>query len=302
MLQSKNSRHRCFWLAVIDAMVVVGCRPSEPVPSYNEDLGTEASVLLPASSEWYDPAVAKGQADWRPFRKPGAESKSGGNATGEAKPAGRNESIESELRTLVSDFNAAIAANKFDEAIDFLIEEQIAPAKQAVEDLPTLWGKIKELAEVLPGDNENLKIAVADVSLPAVLKLEVASITVSNPTEAVGKLTAPAGVLGVTGLAVSSDLRFVLVKEKDGEYWYIDHPQIRAMAAVLPKLQQSLPQLDAFIAGVKSGQIGGDALVQRATMINQMLGTMLPSGSQPGAEPTKGEPEGDAKPDEGSGE
>ncbi|MEK7731914.1 MAG: hypothetical protein AAB363_08665, partial [Planctomycetota bacterium] len=131
---------------------------------------------------------------------------------------------------------------------------------------------------------------------------EVASITVSNPTEAVGKLTALAGVLGVTGLAVSSDLRFVLVKEKDGEYWYIDHPQIRAMAAVLPKLQQSLPQLDAFIAGVKSGQIGGDALVQRATMINQMLGTMLPSGSQPGAEPTKGEPEGDAKPDEGSGE
>jgi len=299
MLQTRKSRRAT---SIFVLLVVVGCRPSEPAPSYNEDLGTGETVLLPTSSAWYDAAVVKGQADWRPFRKPGTEPKSAGPATEEAKPAGGNESIESELRTLVNDFNAALTNGKFEDAIDFLIEEQIAPAKQAVEDLPTLWGRIKELAEVLPGDNENLKKAVADVSLPAVLKLEVASITVSNATEAVGKLTAPAGVLGVTGTATSSDLRFVLVKQKDGEYWYIDHPQIRAMAAVLPKLQQSLPQLDAFIAGVKSGQIGGEALVQRATMINQMLGTMLPPVSQPGEEPTKDEPEAEAKPEEGSGE
>ena len=94
-------------------------------------------------------------------------------------------------------------------------------------------------------------------------------------------------------------MRFVLVKDSEGEYWYIDHPQIRAMAAVLPKLQQSLPQLDALIAGVKSGQISGDALAQQATMMNQMIGAMLPPGSQPGAEPTKDEPEEDAKPEEG---
>jgi len=276
------------------AMVVVGCRPSEPAPTYNEDLGTEESVLLPTTSAWYEPAVAKGQADWRPFRKPGAESKSGGSATGEAKSAGGNESIESELRGLVNDFNAAIAENKFDEAIDFLIVDQVTPGKQVVEILPTLWGKIKELSEVLPGDNENLKKAVGGVSLSVVLKLEIASITVSNPTEAVGKLASASGRSG--------DVRFAFVKEKEGEYWYIDHPQIRAMAAALPVLQQSLPQLDAFIAGVKSGQIAGDALVQQATMMNQMIGAMLPPGSQPGPEPTNGEPEGDAKPDEGSGE
>ena len=264
------------------------------MPSYNEDLGTEESVLLPTTSAWYDAAVVKGSADWRPFRKPGAEPKSGETATGEAKPAGGNPGIESELRTLVTDFNAAVTANKFDEAIDFLIEDQVASGKQVVEILPTLWDKFKELAEVLPGDNENLKKAVAGVSLSAILKLEVASITVSNPTEAAGKLASPSGGAG--------DVRFVLVKEKEGEYWYIDHPQIRAMAAALPALQQYLPQLDALIAGVKSGQIAGDALLQQAKMMNQMIGAMLPPDPQSGAEPTKGEPEADAKLKEGSGE
>jgi len=261
------------------------------VPTYNGDLGTEETVLLPTSSAWYDPAVVKGSADWRPFRKPGAEPKSGETATGETKPAEGNQGIESELRGLVNDFNAAVTENKFDEAINFLIEDQVASGKQVVEILPTLWGKFKELAEVLPGDNENLKKAVAGASLSAILKLEVASITVSNPTEAVGKLASPSGGAG--------DVRFVFVKEKEGEYWYIDHPQIRAMAAALPALQQYLPQLDAFIAGVKSGQIGGDALVQQAAMMNQMIGAMLPPGSQPGAEPTKGEPEKNGEPGEG---
>jgi len=299
MLQSKYSGHWGFGIAFIGAMAVAGCRPSEPLPSYNEDLGTEDSPLLPTTSAWYDPAVVKGQADWRPFRKPGSESESGAAAVGEAKPADGNQGVESTLRTLVSNFNAAVAENKFDEAIDFLIEEQIAPAKQVVELIPVLVGKMKEVAEVLPGDNENLKKAVANVSLSSVLQLRIASVTVSNPTEAFGTLTAPAGVLGAADPAVSSDLRFVLVKESEGEYWYIDHPQIRAMAPTLPSLQLSLPHMDAFIADVKSGKVGGEALAQPIAMLDQMLAGMLPPGNQPGAESTKDEPEKDAKPDEG---
>ena len=273
-------------IAILALLAVAGCRPREPVPTYNEDLGTEESALLPTTSAWYDAAVVKGSADWRPFRKPGAEPKSG-----EAKPAGGNSGIESELRTLVNDFNAAVTEGKFDEAGDFLIEEQIAPAKQVVELIPVLVGKMKEIAEVLPGDNENLKKAVAGATLSAVLKLDVASFTVSSPTEAVGKLPPTPNGAG--------DVRFVQVKSKEGEYWYIDHPAIRAMGPALPAIQQNLPQLDAFIAGVKSGQIGGDALVQQAAMMNQMIGAMLPPGSQPGAEPTKGEPKKDGEPGEG---
>ena len=278
-------------ISILALLAVAGCRPREPVPTYNEDLGTEETVLLPTSSAWYDPAVVKGSADWRPFRKPGAEPKSGETATGETKPAEGNQGIESELRGLVNDFNAAVTENKFDEAINFLIEDQVASGKQVVEVLPTLWGKIKELAEVLPGDNENLKKAVGGVSLSVVLKLEIASITVSSPTEAVGKLASSPGAAG--------DVRFALVKDTEGEYWYIDHPVIRAMGPALPALQQSLPQLDALIAGVKSGQISGEVLAQQAAMMNQMIGAMLPPGPQPGAEPTKGEPEKDGEPGEG---
>ena len=63
----------------------------------------------------------------------------------------------------------------------------------------------------------------------------------------------------------------------------------------------NLPQVDAFIAGVKSGQISGEALEQQAAMMNQMVGAMRPPGPKPDAEPTKDEPEVDAKPEEGSG-
>ncbi len=292
MALSKNSRPARCSLAIMVATVVSGCRPSEPAPTYYENLGTEDRPLLPTSAPWKDAAIAKGQADWRPFRKPGAEVKASGGAAGETKSAAGDPAIEAELRGLVNDFNAAVAEGKFDEAADFLIEEQIASAKQVVEVLPTYWRKIKEVLEVLPGDNENRKKAVAGASLSAVLKLDVASFTVSSPTEAVGQLAAtPSGV---------GDVRFVQVKGKEGEYWYIDHPVIRAMGPALPALQQSLPQLDAFIAGVKSGQIGGEALKQQAAAVNQMLAGMLPPSSPPAA--ASGEKKSpDAKPEDGSG-
>jgi len=277
---------------ILALLAVAGCRPSEPPPSYNEDLGTQESVLLPTSSAWYDPAVAKGQADWRPFRKPGSEAKSGEVATGEAKPAGGNPGVESDLRGLVNDFNAAVAAGKFDEAIDFLVEEQAAPAKQVVEFLPKLADKLKEVAEVLPGDNENFKKAVAVVSPAAMLKLDIVAITVLSPTEATGKFAPRGGGVG--------DVRFVLVKDGE-EYWYINHPEVSVLIAELPALQQSLLQLDAFIAGVKSGQISGEVLAQQAAAMDQMIGAMLPSASQHGTEPAKDELEKDAKPEGGSG-
>jgi len=272
-------------------LAVAGCRPSEPPPTYNEDLGTDDVVLLPTSSAWYDPAVAKGQADWRPFRKPGAESKSDETATGEVKPAGGNKGVESELRTLVNDFNAAVAENKFEDAITLLVEDQVDTAKQVVELLPAYLNKLREVVEVLPGDTATMKSKVAAATLPAVLKLDVATISISSATEAVGKHPSAS--------SPAEDVRFVLVKESEGEYWYIDNPKIRALAPALPMLQQSLPQLDAFIAGVKSGQISAEALTQQTAMMNQLLGSMAPPDSQPGAEPAKGEPEKDAKPEEG---
>lgn len=269
-------------------LAVAGCRPSEPTPTYNEDLGTEESVLLPTTSAWHDPAIAKGQADWRPFRKPGAEPTTGVAATGEEKPAGGNQGLESEIRTLVNDFNAAVAENKFEDAIDLLVEDQVDTAKQVVELLPAYLNKLREVVDVLPGDTATMKSRVAAATLPAVLKLDVATITVSSATEAVGKHPSAS--------SPAEDVRFVLVTESEGKYWYIDNPKIRALAPALPMLRQSLPQLDAFIAGVKSGQIGGEALAQQTAAMNQLIGAMVPPGSQPGAEPAKDEPEAEAKP------
>lgn len=290
MAMPKYSRLTRSCLAVMGAMVLSGCRPSEPVPSYNEDVGTDGTVLLPTSSPWYDAAVEKGQADWRPFRKPGAEAKPVEPAVGEVKTAGTKQDVESALRGLVDDFNAAVAEGKFDEAIDFLVEQQVAPARQAAEAFPVFAAKIKELSEVLPGDNENLKKLVPTLSLEALFRLEVNSITASSKTEATGKLDGAEAALG--------DIRFILV-HRDEETWYIDHPRLRPLGQVLPTLQQVTPQLDALISAVKSGQLAGEALAQQAAMINEMFGRLVPDGSKAGAETTQDEPERVAKPEEG---
>jgi len=287
MMWPMSSRLLQSCLAVTVVMVIAGCRPVEPAPTYNEDLGTDDMVLLPTSPGWHDPAVVNGQADWRPFRKPGTEAKSTETTAVEPKPTVANPEVETELRELVSEFNGLVAEGKFEEATEFLIEEQVAPAKRIVELIPALVGKMKEVSDVLPGDNESLKKAVEVASLPAVLLVKVESITVSSPTEAVGKL---ASAVGQTG-----DVRFVLVKEAEGEYWYFDHPQVRAITPTLTSLELSLPHMDAFLADIKTGKVDEKPMAESVATFRRILAGMIPPGPQAGEEPTKDESGEDAK-------
>lgn len=248
--------------------VLSACRPVDPPPTQYEDLGTEDRPLLPTGAPWHDPAIAKGSAEWHAFRKPdphAAPTKPAESKDIERAGAG----LEGELRDLLKEFNDALAADKLDDAVDFLIDEQIEPAKKVIGVLPQFAAKLGEFAAALPGDNQNLKKLPAALVPVVVLKLDVQSIQSKGESEAVGSMT---------GANPPVEVRFVLVKEKDGEaVWYIDHPQIRAMSAALPAMEQALTQLDAMIAGIKSGQIAGDALTQQAATLDQMLKALLPA-------------------------
>ncbi len=271
---------------MLAAIAIAACRPpSEPPPTLYEDLGTEERPLLPTASVWHDTSVAKGTADWHPFRKPDPEAKpppSPANPPTGGAPA--NDELAGELREVINEFNAVVAEGKNDEVADFLIEEQAAPAKQIIEVLPRFAAKLAELAAILPGNNDNLKKVATALTLAKILKLDVTAIESKGASEAVGKT--PDG---------AHEVRFVLAKEDGEEFWYIDHPQIRAMGPSLSALEQSIPQLDGVIAGIKSGQISEEMAKQQAAAMDQMLGSLIPPAADANAEqaaPT-GEPAGD---------
>lgn len=244
------------------------CRPVDPPPTQYEDLGTEDRPLLPTGSAWHDPAIAKGAAEWHAFRKLDPNAAAPKPAAGDHAD-GASVGLEGELRELLKEFNDALAADKLDDALEFLIEEQIEPTKKVIEILPKFAEKLGEFAAVLPGENESLKKLPTALAPATVLKLDVRAIQAKGEAEAVGPMA---------GADPPVEVRFVLIKEKDGgAVWYIDHPQIRAMSAALPAMEQSLTQLDAMIAGIKSGQIAGDALTQQAAALDQMIKAMMPA-------------------------
>lgn len=252
--------------------LVTACRPSDAPPTLYQDLGSDDRPLLPTGGAVHDSAVVKGSAEWHPFRKPGAAP-----ATAAAQPVAKpgGSALDGELRGLLKEFNDALAGDKIGDAIDFLIEEQLDPAKKVVDLLPRFGAKLSELAAVLPGDNEQLKKLPAALAPATVLRLDAKEILPKGDSEALADLVgAPQGV----------QIRFVLIKEEGGEaVWYIDHPQIRAMGQALPAMENALPQLDALIAGIKSGQIAGEALAQQSAALNQMLKGLMPGEPPPAA-------------------
>ncbi len=274
-------------VSAVAAILLVGCRPSEPPPTLYQDLGTEERHLLPTAGVYHDASLAKGTADWHPYRKLDLTAKPAEPAKGEKEGRGAapaDDKLTGEIRAAVDDFNAAVAEGKLEEVPDFIIEDQASSAKQVIEVFPQFAAKLSELANALPGDNENLKKVASALTLASILTLDVSDIRAAGEGKAVAK--GPGG----------AEVRFVLVKEEDGEFWYIDHPQIRAMAPTLPALQQSLEQLDTMVAGIKSGQISQGVAAQQAAAMDQMLKALMPPGgiapkpeAPPGAEPKSDE-------------
>ncbi len=268
---------RTWGIVGIVGLSLAGCRPSEPVPSYSQDLGSEDQPLLPTASTRVDPTIVKGTAEWHPFRKLDAKPASDGAAKSGATPgaAPAESDAAGPIRELLADFNGAVAEGKFDEAVDLLIDEQTEPAKKIIEVLPQLSAKLNSLAEALPGDDKNLNRVAEGLTLATFFKLEIGTIRTGGATEASAPLSGP---------GESGSVRFVLIKG-DEDFWYIDHPRVKGLAPTLPAIQQSFAQFDALIGGIKSGQIAGEALAQQAAALDQMVGAMLPKTGEASAPP-----------------
>ncbi|UCC31628.1 MAG: hypothetical protein JSU86_04990 [Phycisphaerales bacterium] len=245
----------CVLLPVV--VVGMGCRDTEPPPAHNRDLGSDREPLMPTASVWHDPDIAKGQADWHPFREPEAapEPTEGETTTGAA-PADEG-GVETEIRELIDEYNELVAettVDDVDDLLDYYMEEQhdaLRPWLEAAVSLPVKLERIREaLEEKLPAEKERIAEAVSKLQDPSGRELNVGSITVVSDQEATAQL--PAG-------SPISTYRFVVVDEE----WYIEVPEIQKLAALRPALGLAMATFDGWAQGLDSGQASPQQVLQQ---------------------------------------
>ena len=148
------------------ALAVVGCRDTDPTPSFYRNLGTQDVPLLPGASVIHDVSLVKGTADWVPFRELGQ----GGAASPaeDAAPSGdSNAETEAEIRDLLKDYNELVADRDIDELIVYHIESHQDTAKSWYEVQFSLMDKVGEiqtaLTSALPDSQARIEQAFAPV-------------------------------------------------------------------------------------------------------------------------------------------
>jgi len=251
---------RC-WLGgcvLLPAVVVgMGCRDTKPPPAHNHDLGSDGEPLMPTASVWHDPDIAKGQADWHPFRELEAVPEpTTGETTTDTAPAGEGR-IETEIRELIDEYSELVAettVDDVDDLLDYYMEEQhdaLRPWLGAAVSLPDKLGRIREaLEEKLPAEKERIVAAFSKLKDPSGLELVVESVTVVSDQEATVRL--PAG-------SPISTYRFVIVDEE----WYIEIPEIQKLAALKPALDRAVATSDGWLQGLESGQAAPQQVLQQ---------------------------------------
>lgn len=273
------------------AFAVGACRPPEPTPSQNTDLGADNEILLPTPAAWHDKSVAKGQAEWKPFRKPGdaATTDAAGGATGKGATdsASAEGTVEKEIRDLVDEYNGLVKDGKYTEASDYLTEDQAAIMEKAIEVLPAFDRKLKEIAAAVPGTAESVAGFSKRLSLSWHFALDVKDIKANGTNDGVGTLFDP----DAPADGPVEEIRFHKGTEGD---WFIEVPHFAVLARILSKFQTEMEGLDLFLAAVKSGSLSGAALDQKVAEINGLLERWAGLGETPSP--------GDAKPTDAAAE
>lgn len=274
-----QQRRRARYLLLCMAIGTVGCRDTEPPPAFNRDLGSDGVLLLPTASVWHEPEIARGKADWYPFRDPSAQRAAGlsprGSVQGETpgSPARKGGRIESELREMIDEYNDFVAEATVDELLDYYVEEQHATLKplfESVKQLAEIYAMIrKELEAKLPDAKGRIDASLGFLEADADNRLPVESITVVSNTEATGKLA---------GGSIVQTCRFRLIDED----WYVEIPGLGAFANLKPMLDAGLTTYRGLLDGLRSGQLSAEAVLQQLELAAQMARAL--SGVTKGAE------------------
>jgi len=268
---------REFWrtasaTALVAVVLAVGCREEPAEPSLNRDLGDETRTLMPTRMTLANPDVNKGSASWLDLRVPSfarhdAAPEGAGEASGGGADASEPEYAE-DLRNLIADYNALLADGDYSELPGFFASSQADEVERLTGALPEVTMKLQELNEALPEPDPALQAAVDAMAVGKLLKVEAGTIRAESDG------VASADIVNLPGARI----RFVL---EDGE-WYIEHPIVAAAGDALSQL--NVAALDEAIAGVKSGELTGDALTARIDAFKAAATALTTAGSKAPAE------------------
>lgn len=256
------------------ALVVItaGCAEENTGSLDHRDLGDAEAPLVPTGLTLANAAVVKGSAQWQKLREPAFDQAAGDQAaavlpsdqntpaTGAAPKNAEDTEATSELRLIVSDYNAVVSEKNYDEMVGFFVEAQVEPAEKMVQVLPKLAAKLLELNAALPEPNAELGASVELIGLTKLFHLDVGAIRMVSDTSATGELAPSSG---------GGTLKFV-VEEED---WYFEHPIVASAADSLDQLEQGVASLDQVIAAIKSGTVTGDAL---NAVVGEALDMLIP--------------------------
>ncbi len=282
-------------LGVFSGLVLLAasCRDTEPPPTYARDLGSNGQPLLPTDSEWLNPAVAAGQAEWQPFREPTVDAQPGSTPDSDAEAETETHEIETEIRDLIAGYNEVVADGTTDELLDYYVEEQhetLRPwleAAAAVEE--KLAGLREGLDEKMPDGKQRIEKAFATLQGASGGELTVEHIKVISDKEVTA--TIGGGGDGMT-------YRFV-VNDEDEE-WYIEVSQIETLAALRPVIDVAVATYDQWLQGLQSGQTPPEAILARieaAAQAAEAARAALGAGSDTGAAPVEERTAEDAEPE-----
>ena len=221
-------------------MLIGACKPPEPTPTLYTDLGTEDQPLPPPAQAWYDPAVAKGTAEWKPFRKPeegkSAEAKPKGSTnkpSAEPDAAGDAPEAEKEIRDIAADFNAALATNKLEDALDFLTDAQAEAARDVLAAVHALIEQLKALQAAAPALSEKINGLVPLLNLGDALKFEIRKVNIVNDTTAMAQLEG------------GGEAKFVMGEE---DLWYLESPVFGVLIQQRERIETTAKSIEEALA------------------------------------------------------
>ncbi len=236
----------CLWLVVVVAPL--GCRETEPQQPHNRDLADGDGLLMPTGSPWNERAIADGSAEWVPFREPVIEEESELEAETAEAPDSPDEGaeLEAEIRDAVADYNETAADAVAEDLLEYFVEEQYEALQPWLDAALELSGKLRQLREALetalPDEKDRVSHVCETLEATHAVTLSVASINVSDETEATGT---------VTWFAEPKECRFVAIEDEDGEWaWFFElraltpysegKPAFDALSAAYDELRQAL--------------------------------------------------------------
>lgn len=265
--------HEGLVIFALAAIGITGCRETEAPRTHFKDLGTGDTVLLPTFHTWQQPEIAKGQAEWHPYRPFDPNDQGAApTATANADAGGGSGSVEAELRAMVADYNKLIGEDGDDgELSEFFVEAQQGKFRDIRAAVRAFQAKLKELGDALAAKDlqggEVVTSLLTRMDATRNLLLDLKVVTVQGEAAATGEVAELAGLA-----SLPTDVRFVLADE----YWYIDLPAIDVLAGMLPAIQAATSQFDTLIQSVSSGQLAADTLT---TQLEAMAATLAPAGA-----------------------